>query len=382
MADPSADPQGSADARARARRRRPDRVERGTARRGPGPGALRGRLRRRPLPRLRRERRRDRPSPARSARRSSCAVGHEVELIARRSHRRRACTPGARSCRFDAAARPGRPRAICATAVNRLCGPGIVVREASLRARRLRRPLLGPGSGAYRYTVVNRPVPDPFLAATSLVGARAARPERPAARRATRSSASTTSPRSAAGRRASPGEPNMMRRVLDARWHDLGDGRAALRHRRQGVLPPDGAQHHRHAGRHGRGAGRRAGEMASILRARDRQARGHRRAAARAVPLGGPCTDRAARGIIPAARVAGHGGWPGPVGSAGALGAAGRPAPAPGAAPRRPLRRAPGWPGRPGTPRAGVRTRSPTRWPATTCPSPMNAATTPEAGER
>jgi len=51
-------------------------------------------------------------------------------------------------------------------AVNRMCGPAIVVREAGA---------VGPDFDArrsalartYRYTIVNRPVPDPFLAATA-----------------------------------------------------------------------------------------------------------------------------------------------------------------------------------------------------------------------
>jgi tRNA pseudouridine38-40 synthase len=51
-------------------------------------------------------------------------------------------------------------------AVNRLCGPAIVVREVRPAAEDFdaRRSATGR---TYRYTVVNRPVPDPFLAATA-----------------------------------------------------------------------------------------------------------------------------------------------------------------------------------------------------------------------
>ena len=51
-------------------------------------------------------------------------------------------------------------------AVNRLCGPAVVVREARAAAEDFdaRRSATGR---TYRYTVVNRPVPDPFLAGTA-----------------------------------------------------------------------------------------------------------------------------------------------------------------------------------------------------------------------
>ncbi|HET8618305.1 MAG TPA: tRNA pseudouridine(38-40) synthase TruA [Acidimicrobiales bacterium] len=51
-------------------------------------------------------------------------------------------------------------------AVNRLCGPAVVVREARAAADDFdaRRSATGR---TYRYTVVNRPVPDPFLAGTA-----------------------------------------------------------------------------------------------------------------------------------------------------------------------------------------------------------------------
>ena len=51
-------------------------------------------------------------------------------------------------------------------AVNRLCGPAVVVREARAAAEDFdaRRSATGR---TYRYTVLNRPVPDPFLATTA-----------------------------------------------------------------------------------------------------------------------------------------------------------------------------------------------------------------------
>ncbi len=58
------------------------------------------------------------------------------------------------------------PAAELAHAVNRLCGPQVVVRDAavvdgSFDAR------FSARSRLYRYTILNRPYPDPFLAATS-----------------------------------------------------------------------------------------------------------------------------------------------------------------------------------------------------------------------
>jgi tRNA pseudouridine38-40 synthase len=110
------------------------------------------------------------------------------------------------------------------SAVNRMLGPAVVVREArpvpaAFDAR------FSATSRAYRYTILNRDVPDPFLAATAwhvptLLDVRAmvlgcdpligqhdftsfCRVPRP---------------------RAGDPPPSMTRRVLDARWDDLGDG--------------------------------------------------------------------------------------------------------------------------------------------------------------
>ena len=197
------------------------------------------------------------------------AVGHDVELSL--SGRTDAGVHAwGQVVSFDAAADRADPERL-AKAVNRRCVPGIVVREASYapddfdarfsaRARR------------YRYTVVNRPVPDPFLAATTWWV-----PE-PLDLNALRLGCDpllglhdfTSFCRRPKGQ---PGEPNMMRRVLDARWHDLGDGvlrfdidAKAFCH--QMVRSITGTLVDMGRGR------RRAGEMASILRARDRQLAG------------------------------------------------------------------------------------------------------------
>jgi tRNA pseudouridine38-40 synthase len=107
--------------------------------------------------------------------------------------------------------------------VNRMCAPSIVVREASVeeadfdarhsaRARR------------YRYTIVNRPVPDPFLAGTAW---HVPEPlDLPAMRLACDPlygehdfSSFCRRPRVTDGVSFS-----MVRRVTDASWHDLGEG--------------------------------------------------------------------------------------------------------------------------------------------------------------
>ena len=93
---------------------------------------------------------------------------------------------------------------------------------------RLRRPVLGRWRASYRYTVLNRPVPDPFLRPHRLARGRAARPRRACAWRATRSSASTTSRRSAGGPSRCPAPttaPSLVRAgPLGPRGSDPGDG--------------------------------------------------------------------------------------------------------------------------------------------------------------
>lgn len=109
-------------------------------------------------------------------------------------------------------------------ALNSLCGPTIAVREAALvpadfDARS------SATARVYRYTVLNRPVPDPFLANTTW---HVPRPlELPLLRLGCDgligehdfSSFCRTPPPLASG-----GRRSLVRRVIDARWHDLGDG--------------------------------------------------------------------------------------------------------------------------------------------------------------
>lgn len=63
---------------------------------------------------------------------------------------------------FDAPAERFEPRAV-QRSLNRICGPAIVVREAAIAPEGFdaRHSALGR---TYRYTIVNRPVPDPFTA--------------------------------------------------------------------------------------------------------------------------------------------------------------------------------------------------------------------------
>jgi len=155
--------------------------------------------------------------------------------------------------------------------VNRKCVPGIVVRHAELAADDFD-ARFSARARRYRYTVLNRPVPDPFLAATTWwvpepLDLNALRLGCDALIGLHDFSSFCRRPKGL------PGEPNMMRRVLDARWHDLGDGvlrfdvdAKAFCH--QMVRSVTGTMVDMARGR------RRAGEMATILRARDRQLAG------------------------------------------------------------------------------------------------------------
>ena len=111
-----------------------------------------------------------------------------------------------------------------ARAVTRLCGPSIVVRDASVAADDFD-ARFSARSRTYRYTVLNRPTPDPFLAATAW------HVERPLDLHLLRLacdpivgehdfSSFCRLPKRAVG------EPpaSLVRRVLRARWDDLGDG--------------------------------------------------------------------------------------------------------------------------------------------------------------
>jgi len=161
-----------------------------------------------------------------------------------------------------------------ARAINRVCVPSIVVRDARLAARDFD-ARFSAISRRYRYTIVNRPVPDPFLAATSWwvpheldLGAL----------RLGCDALHGSHDFSAFCRRPKPADPTapaapLVRRVTDASWHDLGDGilrfeieASSFCH--QMVRSVVGTLVEMGRGR------RRPGEMAGIIRARDRAAAG------------------------------------------------------------------------------------------------------------
>jgi tRNA pseudouridine38-40 synthase len=128
---------------------------------------------------------------------------------------------------FDVPAGPGPGPAVdlatLTRRVNKVCGPAVVVRaaevvEATFDARHSAR------ARRYRYTVLNAPVPSPFLAATTW---HVAEPlDLPVLRIAADPLIGEHDFTSFCRRpRVPEGMPfSMTRRVLDARWHDLGDG--------------------------------------------------------------------------------------------------------------------------------------------------------------
>jgi tRNA pseudouridine38-40 synthase len=159
-------------------------------------------------------------------------------------------------------------------AANKLMAPTIVLRavemaEDGFDARRSAR------ARTYRYTVLNRAVPDPFLAATSW------HVEEPLDVRSMNAacdpligehdfSSFCRAPRVGNG----DGLPSMVRRLQSAEWRDLGDGRlrfevtsSSFCH--QMVRSLVGTMVEMGRGR------RRPGEMTSILRAQSRSAAGH-----------------------------------------------------------------------------------------------------------
>jgi tRNA pseudouridine38-40 synthase len=161
--------------------------------------------------------------------------------------------------------------------INQLCGGSIVVRHASIvdtdfDAR------FSARARVYRYTIVNRPVPDPFLAGTAwwIEQPLDVRPMRLACdpligEHDFGSFCRRPKPRSSDGREA--GDASLVRRVLDARWDVLDDDilrftieATAFCHQMVrsvvGTLVEVG---------HGK---KRAGDMAGILRAKDRSRAG------------------------------------------------------------------------------------------------------------
>ena len=146
-------------------------------------------------------------------------------------------------------------------ALLKLCGPELVVREAAVAESDFD-ARFSARARTYRYTVLNRPVPDPFLAATTWHVPDPLDLEQLAL---------ACDPFlgehdfSAFCRRpkADPdmGPVSLVRRVRRAGWTDLGDGVLRFEIEADGVLPPDGAQHRRHDG--GGRARRRCGPVTS-----------------------------------------------------------------------------------------------------------------------
>jgi tRNA pseudouridine38-40 synthase len=170
---------------------------------------------------------------------------------------------------FDAVAEKADPDRL-ALAVNRQCGPAVVVRDASLAAPDFD-ARFSARTRRYRYTVLNRPVQDPFLAATSWW---VPEPLELNALRLGCDALLGSHDFSSFCRRPKGGaEVSLVRRVLDARWVDLGEGvlrfdieATAFCH--QMVRSITGTLVDMGRGR------RRAGEMASIVRAQARAVAG------------------------------------------------------------------------------------------------------------
>jgi tRNA pseudouridine38-40 synthase len=173
---------------------------------------------------------------------------------------------------FDTTAAHFRPEQLQRT-LNKLCGPAIAVRELVAAADGFD-ARFSARSRVYRYTVLNRAVPDPFLAPTTW---QVAEPLELAALRLGCDaligehdfSSFCRRPRGAEGQPP----PSLVRRVIDARWTSVGDG--VLRFEIEGsafchqmVRSIVGTLVEMGLGR------RRPGEMAAILRARDRGAAG------------------------------------------------------------------------------------------------------------
>ena len=163
--------------------------------------------------------------------------------------------------------------------VNGMLAPAIVVRSAEVAPPGFdaRRSAL---ARRYRYTVLNRPVPDPFLATTTW---HVVEPLDLAVLRLACDPLIGEHDFSSFCRvpRGVP-DPSMVRVVHDARWHDLGDGLLrfdidASSFCQQMVRAVVGTMVPMGAGR------QRAGEMAGILRARSRAA------ASRVAPARGLC---------------------------------------------------------------------------------------------
>lgn len=150
--------------------------------------------------------------------------------------------------------------------LNAMLGPAIVVRDATVTwpSFDARRSALGR---RYRYTVLNRPVPDPFLASTTWHVKEAL--DLAALRLACDPLIGEHDFSSFCRMPRRIPDASLRRRVDDAGWSDLGDGLlrfdiGASSFCQQMVRALVGTMVAMGAGR------RRAGEMASIMRARDR----------------------------------------------------------------------------------------------------------------
>ena len=168
---------------------------------------------------------------------------------------------------FDTPASPD--LAALQRSLNRMLGPAVVVREAEpappgFDARR------SATGRRYRYTLLNRPLPDPFLAATAW------HVEEPLDLRSMELACDPLLGEhdwSSFCRRPPDEGSSLVRVVRDAGWHDLGDGllrfhieASAFCHQMvRSVVGTMVAV--------GRGA-KRAGELSGIIRARDRSLAG------------------------------------------------------------------------------------------------------------
>lgn len=171
---------------------------------------------------------------------------------------------------FDAAA-DGLDLEKLRRSVTKLCAPAIVVREAAIApagfdARRW------ATARAYRYTVLNRVVPDPFLAATSW------HVEEPLELSAMRLACDPIIGEHDFGSfcRVPRGVDSfsMVRRVHEARWLDLGDDVLRFEIEASSFCQQMVRALVGFMVEVGRG-NRRAGEMAGVLRARDRSMAAH-----------------------------------------------------------------------------------------------------------
>lgn len=103
-------------------------------------------------------------------------------------------------------------------ALNAICGPAIVVREASVTAPDFD-ARFSARSRIYRYTVLNRPVPDPFLVGTAW------HVRQPLDLRSLRAGCDPLiGEHDFSSFCRAAGDKSLTRRVVEARWDEVGDG--------------------------------------------------------------------------------------------------------------------------------------------------------------